>query len=137
MCVLKMEDEVLCLMSYVKISEYRLKTLLALSGDNVEIPTMIAKKTGILRNHISKVLKELVDADLCECINPDAHKGKLYRLTELGSVVKKGIVHDDNGYERYSLFELDDGCFKVKDNVNGDVITSVNGLVDLLNELYR
>ena len=128
-----MNDELLCLKSYVQISEYRLKTLLALSDVSVEIPTKIAKKTGILTNHISKVLKELVDADLCECINPEARKGRLYRLTKLGSVIKGSIV--DNGCERYSLFEVEGGGFKVKDNVSGDVISEVSDLVDLLNIL--
>ena len=66
--------------SYINISSYRAKTVKSLQGD-VKIPTKIAKDTGILPNHMSKVLKELKDAGIAECINPEVRKGRLYRLT--------------------------------------------------------
>lgn len=43
---------------YVKNSQYRTKVLKSLEGD-VKIPTAIAKDSGIMTNHISKVLSEL------------------------------------------------------------------------------
>ena len=84
-------DEMLKKISYVNISSYRAKTVKSLQGD-VKIPTKIAKDTGILPNHMSKVLKELKDAGIAECINEEARKGRLYRLTpkgeEIGIMIK-------------------------------------------------
>ena len=54
-------------------------------GEDVKIPTEIAEDSGILRNHISNVLRELKEKELVECINPKSRKGRLYRLTEEGS----------------------------------------------------
>ena len=52
----KENDELLKLTSYVQISKYREKTLKSI-GDEVKIPTNIAKDSGIRTNHISKVLR--------------------------------------------------------------------------------
>ena len=45
------EDELLKLTSYVQISKYREKTLRSI-GEDVKIPTNIAKDSGIRTNHI-------------------------------------------------------------------------------------
>ena len=50
----------------------------------VKIHTVIAKDSGIRTNHVSKVLAELKAHELIECINPEARKGRLYRVTEKG-----------------------------------------------------
>ena len=86
-------DEMLKKISYVNISSYRAKTVKSLQGD-VKIPTKIAKDTGILPNHISKVLKELKEAEIVECINPEVRKGRLYRLTENGEEIAKSLHSD-------------------------------------------
>ena len=39
------------------------------------MPTQIAKDAGIRTNHISKVLSELKEAGIAECVNPEARKG--------------------------------------------------------------
>ena len=83
-------DEILKLTSYVQISKYREKTLKSL-GDEVKIPTHIAKDSGIRTNHISKVLSELKSKDIVECINEEARKGRLYRLTDTGKDVLDNI----------------------------------------------
>lgn len=82
----KERDELLKLTSYVQISTYREKTLKSI-GDDIKIPTSIAKDSGIRTNHISKVLSELKSKDIVECINEDARKGRLYRLTDTGKEV--------------------------------------------------
>lgn len=79
-------DELLKLTSYVQISKYREKTLKSI-GDEVKIPTNIAKDSGIRTNHISKVLSELKSKEIVECINEEARKGRLYRLTDTGKEV--------------------------------------------------
>lgn len=55
----------------------------ALQND-VKTPTKIAADTGIRVNHMSKVLKELKESGIAECINEEARKGRLYGLTDLG-----------------------------------------------------
>ena len=80
------DDEKLVKLSYVHISSYREKTVKALKNQ-AKIPTKIAKDTGILPNHMSKVLKELKDAGIVECINPEVRKGRLYRLTDKGEEI--------------------------------------------------
>lgn len=87
---MELSDEILTEISYVKISSYRNKVVNSLKGD-VKIPSVIAKDSGIRTNHISKVLGELKEHDLVECINPEARKGRLYRLTEKGEVVSENI----------------------------------------------
>lgn len=80
------DDEFLKLTSYVEISKYREKTLKSI-GNNVKIPTNIAKDSNIRTNHISKVLSELKSKEIVECINEEARKGRLYRLTDTGKEV--------------------------------------------------
>ena len=58
---------------------------------NVKIPTAIANDSGIRTNHISKVLGELKEHELVECINPEVRNGRLYRHTEKGEMVSKNI----------------------------------------------
>ena len=79
-------DELLKLTSFVQISKYREKTLKSI-GDEVKIPTNIAKDSGIRTNHISKVLSELKSKEIVECIKEEARKGRLYRLTDTGKDV--------------------------------------------------
>ncbi len=83
-------DELLKLTSYVQISKYREKTLKSI-GDEVKIPTHIAQDSGIRTNHISKVLSELKSKEIVECINEEARKGRLYRLTDTGKEVLESI----------------------------------------------
>ena len=86
-----LSDEILIEISYVKISANRTKVLKCLEGKKVMIPTEISKQTGIISNHISENLNNLRDHGLLECINPEARKGRLYRLTEKGESVAKNI----------------------------------------------
>ena len=86
---MELSDEMLAEISYVQISTYRTKAMKALE-DDVKIPSVIAKDSGIRTNHISKVLAELKAHELVECINPEVRKGRLYRHTEKGDqIVKK------------------------------------------------
>ena len=91
--MVKESDELLKLTSYVQISKYREKTLKSI-GDEVKIPTNIAKDSGIRTNHISKVLAELKAHELVECINPEVRKGRLYRLTDKGDEIVRGLKEE-------------------------------------------
>lgn len=83
---MELSDEMLSEISYVQISTYRTKAMKALE-DDVKIPSVIAKDSGIRINHISKVLAELKAHELVECINPEVRKGRLYRLTKKGNEI--------------------------------------------------
>lgn len=83
------EDNILIAASYVQISSYRYKVVDNIKPGDVMMPRDIAKATGILPNHISKVLRDLKDNNIMVCINPEVRKGRLYRLTPLGEEVKK------------------------------------------------
>lgn len=79
-------DEILTEISYVEISSYRKKVMKSLDGE-VLIPTQIARNSEIRPNHILKVLAELKEHELVECINPEVRKGRLYRLTDKGEEI--------------------------------------------------
>ena len=87
---MELSDEMLTEMSYVNISKYRTKVMKTLEGE-VKIPTVIARDSEIRTNHVSKVLSELKAHELIECINPDARKGRLYRLTDKGDELVKNL----------------------------------------------
>ena len=63
----------------------------ALKDCEVKTPTAIAADAGLRPNHISKVLKELKEAGVVECINEGAKKGRLYRLTTTGEVIADNL----------------------------------------------
>ena len=70
-----MDDNTLITFAYVDISTYRKKTVKTLNN-NVKT---------------SKVLRELKEKNVVECINEDAKKGRLYRLTSLGEEIAKKL----------------------------------------------
>jgi predicted transcriptional regulator len=80
------EDELLKKCSYVIISSYRRKVLESLN-EGVKIPTKISQDSGVGVKHVSNVLTDLKEHNLIVCINEDAHKGRLYRLTDEGQKV--------------------------------------------------
>ena len=90
MISMELSDEMLTEISYVQISQYRTKVMKALDGE-VKIPSNIARDSGIRTNHISKVLGELKEHELVECINPEVRKGRLYRHTGKGEQVVKNL----------------------------------------------
>ena len=87
---MELSDEMLIEMSYVQISKYRTKVVKTLDGET-KIPAQIARDSDIRPNHISKVLSELKSHELVECINPEASKGRLYRLTDKGDELVKNL----------------------------------------------
>ncbi len=85
-----MDDETLKVYGYVNISTYRAKAVKSLEGQQ-KTPTNIARDSGIKINHISNVLRQLKECNVAECINEEAKKNRIYRLTELGEEVAKHI----------------------------------------------
>ncbi|MDD4748572.1 MAG: winged helix-turn-helix domain-containing protein [Methanosarcinaceae archaeon] len=73
----------------IKASSYRRKILESVQ-DEIHTPSEISKITDIRLNHVSNILAELVEANLVECLNDYAKKGRLYQITELGyEIIKK------------------------------------------------
>ena len=80
-------DELMSLAAYVLISSYRERTLALLFKNNAMTPKFIAYHAGFRQNHVSKVLGELKEKKLVVCINEEARKGRLYKLTDMGKKV--------------------------------------------------
>lgn len=85
-----MGDKLIEEINYIKRSQYRLRVIKSLE-DDVKIPSEIAKDAEIFQNHISNTLSQLKEHNLIECINPEAKRGRLYRLTEYGERIVKEL----------------------------------------------
>ena len=75
-------------LEFIQRSSYRQRVLKALDED-VLMPTEIAERSNIKTNHVSKVLSELKSKELIEIINPEARKGRLYRIQPNGKEILK------------------------------------------------
>ena len=73
-------------LEFVQRPTYRQRVLKSLD-DNVLMPKEIAERSNIKTNHVSKVLSELKSKELIELVNPEARKGRLYRLTDDGDEI--------------------------------------------------
>lgn len=83
------EKELFEILGYVKISPYRTKTLKSI-GNEIKMPSEIAKENNIKTSQVSSALSDLKQKDLVFCINEEVRKGRLYRCTDLGKeIIKK------------------------------------------------
>lgn len=89
------DDEILIKCAYVNTSSYRFKTMIAI-GVSIKTPKEISEDAEIRTNHISKVLSELKNKELVVCINEEARKGRLYKLTDDGVVVLNKLLSSVN-----------------------------------------
>ena len=71
------------LISYLFRSQNRQKVLQALKR-NPKTPKQLDELTNIRINHISNILKELLEKELVKCLNPSDKKGRFYEITEMG-----------------------------------------------------
>ncbi len=85
-----MDDDTLKTFAYITISSYRIKAIKAMQEGN-ETPTQIADNSDIRLSHISKVLKELKDCGVAECINEQDRKNRIYHLTALGREIAENL----------------------------------------------
>lgn len=90
MGMVSMDDETLKTYGYVISSSYRERSVRSLNNGD-KIPTDLAEDIGIRTNHISKVLRELKECGVAECINEEKRKNRVYRLTSMGEDVAKLI----------------------------------------------
>ena len=85
-CVKMETKEVLHLIGFILGSEYRYKILTGLE-QGIRTPKQISKETDIQINHVSNILKELLDKTLVSCKTPDLRKGRLYQITDKGKQI--------------------------------------------------
>ena len=78
------------LLGYIFSSKHRLKVLRIFEKD-VMMPNEIAKKTCIRINHVSNILKQLMENGFIRCENPSAKKGRLYTITDKGRQILEMI----------------------------------------------
>lgn len=65
--------------------------------DGRRIPAQIyteatKRNQKITRNSVSDVLRAFVKQGLAKCINPEETKGRIYKLTQQGGLIKKEVL---------------------------------------------
>ena len=81
-----MDDEVLTEYAFVISSKYRVEILRFLDN-GIETPTSLSEKIGFNYNSVSRALNELKKHGIVECINEEASKTRLYRVSSLGDEI--------------------------------------------------
>ena len=71
------------ILGYVKVSPYRTNTLITI-GNDLMMPSEIAKKLDINTSQVSSALSDLKEKNLVVCVNEEVRKGRLYKCTDLG-----------------------------------------------------
>ena len=71
---------------YVIASDYRLLAIRLLANGPLT-PKEVSKAIGCHVAHASRTLRELMRKGIVICVNPEARKGRLYALSELGKKV--------------------------------------------------
>ncbi len=84
------------LVSFVLAGKNRINVLSTLS-ENTLTPAQILKKVNYTYlTHIIRTLKELNEARLIECVNPEARSYKFYKITQKGKKVIKEAIRIKN-----------------------------------------
>ncbi|MBR3113320.1 MAG: MarR family transcriptional regulator [Methanobrevibacter sp.] len=82
-------SEMYKILGYVKVSPYRTNTLITI-GNDLMMPSEIAKKLDINTSQVSSALSDLKEKNLVVCVNEEVRKGRLYKCTDLGlEIIKK------------------------------------------------
>ncbi|WP_407376822.1 MarR family transcriptional regulator [Methanobrevibacter sp.] len=81
------ENEIFYLLGYIKVSPTRTKTLKAVK--TMKMPSEIARENDLRETQVSNALSGLKSKKLAVCLNEQATKGRLYKITPLGLEVLK------------------------------------------------
>jgi len=87
-------DEELDLYGYVSSSKRRVSVIIALK-DNPMTPKQVAESTNIRLNHVSNVLSELSEESLVKCVNPNRKRGRVYKVTGIGTKVAEKVIANE------------------------------------------
>jgi len=74
------------LVSFVARSKRRREVLMLFSKGEKSQPELMSL-TGIYKSHTSRVIKELTNAKLVICKNPEDREFKFYKITSLGKKI--------------------------------------------------
>lgn len=88
-----LSDEELDKYGYVISSPRRKTTVLALEGDP-GTPKELGERSDISLSHVSNILSDLSEEGIAVCVNPERKRGRVYRLTEIGSRIANKISED-------------------------------------------
>ena len=83
--------EIIKIIEFFKLIEQTRTKVIKSLNKAPQMPTKIAKDIGIRPNHISMTLNQLKNKQLIKCINEEARKGRIYKLTEKGEEIHKII----------------------------------------------
>lgn len=80
--------------SFVLASPNRQKIVLAL--DKEKIPSQLTKELKMQDANVARSLRELVQAEIIKCLNPDSKRGRIYTLNKVGSDIRKKLIINSN-----------------------------------------
>lgn len=84
------EKELYLLMGFVKISQKREITIKSI-GKAVKMPSEIARENNLKTSQVSAALIDLKKKGLVFCVNEEARKGRLYKLSDAGLKILENI----------------------------------------------
>ena len=83
--ILDVED-----LSWIKAGRRRIQTIEYIANGH-KTPRDVARATGMSTTHASKIVKAMEGRGIVECLNPDAKRGKIYRLTRKGRNLRRNL----------------------------------------------
>jgi ArsR family transcriptional regulator, cadmium/lead-responsive transcriptional repressor len=86
-----MEDKSLLSNVGFILSSRRRYTVLKELHNKISTPTLLATKLDFSVNHISNILRELLEKNLVFCETPLLRKGRIYNITKNGKLILKKI----------------------------------------------
>lgn len=96
------EHELYKMISFIKISAIRLGILKELKK-NPKFPSELVRRLNTNFSTISRNIKKLKGKNIIFCCTPQIKKGRLYALTEKGSLILKIIEEEINFVSAYYL----------------------------------
>lgn len=77
------------------ISSSARRKVLETVDDKPKTPKTISETADLRLPYVSRSLSELSEEGLVTCLNPEAHKGRLYRITDKGKKALNKIEKED------------------------------------------
>ncbi len=81
-------DEFFEVLAYVRASRHR-SNIIKFLAHGLKTPKEIGVELDIRTNHVSNLLADLKKKDLVFCLTPNVHKGRLYKLTDVGCKISE------------------------------------------------
>lgn len=83
------KDRYWAVSGYVRSGPNRLKVLRLL--DRPQTPKELNRRASMNIKLVSRALREMADRGVVECKNPEAKRGRIYALTDLGELVLRDV----------------------------------------------